>query len=331
MNFAKEIFNKVNKNSIINTIGKTPLIQLDRMFPQEHITVLAKLEYFNPTCSIKDRIVRHIIGHAERSGELKPGSTIVENTSGNTGAAVAMLAAARGYKAILTMPDKVSEEKQAILKMLGAEVVICPTSASPEDDEHYVNKARAIAAEIPNSFMINQYDNPKNAEAHFLTTGPEIWEQTGGNVDYFVASGSTGGTVSGTGRYLKEQNPNVKVVMPDPIGSIYYSYFKSGEIDPDQIGTYQVEGVGEDHIAKCMDFSVIDEMYQFNDDDAFNAALLAARTEGVFGGTSSGANLWGCQKLAEQLKEPATIVTVLPDTGLKYISKFAPFRNSLEQ
>ena len=322
----------VNDNSLItNTSGRTPLVKLNNMFPQDHITVLAKLEYFNPTCSIKDRIVKHIINDAERRGDLKPGGTIVENTSGNTGAAIAMIAASRGYQAILTMPDKVSEEKQAILRMLGAEVIMCPTSASPTSDEHYVRRAQAIAASIPGSFMINQYDNPKNAEAHYLTTGPEIWEQSGGMVDYFVASGSTGGTVSGVGRYLKEKNPSIKVILPDPIGSIYHSYFKTGTVDTSQIGVYQVEGIGEDHLAKCMDFSVIDDVLQFRDQDAFEAALTAASSEGVFGGTSSGANLWACRMLAEKLTEPAVIVTVLPDSGLKYISKYLKFVSNRAQ
>lgn len=310
---------------ITDAIGNTPLIRLDRMFPQEHINVYAKLEYMNPSLSIKDRIVRYILDNAEASGELKPGSTIVENTSGNTGAAIAMIAAARGYKCILTMPDKVAEEKRSVLRALGAQVVICPTSAAPDGPDHYVSRARAIAASIPGSFMINQYDNKENAEAHFKTTGPEIWDQLGASVDYFVASGSTGGTISGVGRYLKMQKPAIKVVMPDPYGSIYYSYFKTGKVREEDIGTYQVEGIGEDHLAKCMDFSIVDEMYQFNDDNAFDAALRASRDEGLFVGTSAGANLWGCMKLAETLTEPATIVTVLPDSGLKYLSKFKKY------
>ena len=312
----------MNNHLVTDAIGNTPIVRLDRMFPQPHITVYAKLEYLNPSLSIKDRIVRHILDQAEACGALSPGGTIVENTSGNTGAAIAMIAAARGYRAILTMPDKVTEEKRSVLRALGAEVVICPTSASPDSSDHYVAKAKAIAASIPGAFMINQYDNAKNAEAHFLTTGPEIWEQLGNSIDYFVASGSTGGTISGVGRYLKKQKETVKVVMPDPYGSIYYTYFKSGVVNEDEIGTYQVEGIGEDHLAKCMDFSIVDEMFQFGDDSAFKAALTASRVEGLFVGTSSGANLWGCQKLAENLTEPTTIVTVLPDSGLKYLSKF---------
>lgn len=326
----------INSNSghdhdLASTIGQTPMVRLGKLFPESHINVLAKIEHFNPTCSIKDRMVRHVIDDAERTGALKQGGTIVENTSGNTGAAVAMIAAARGYKAILTMPDKVSEEKQAVLRLLGAEIVVCPTSAPPDSDEHYVKKAKVIAAGIPDSFMINQYDNPKNAEAHYLTTGPEIWSQTGGRLDYYVASGSTGGTVSGAGLYLKEQDPSIRVVMPDPIGSIYYGYFKNGEIDPNDIGTYSVEGVGEDHIAKCMDFSVLDDVIQFSDNNAFQMALKCAKMEGLLVGTSSGANLWACGEIAKQATEPTTIVTVLPDSGLKYVSKYLPRINDPEQ
>lgn len=312
-------------HDITSAIGNTPIVRLDRMFHQPHLSVYAKLEYLNPSLSIKDRVVRHILDEAEATGALRPGSTIVENTSGNTGAAIAMLAAARGYKAILTMPDKVTEEKRAVLRAFGAEVIICPTSASPKSKDHYVAKARAIAAAIPDSFMINQYDNAKNTEAHYRTTGPEIWDQLGNSIDYFVSSGSTGGTVSGVGNFLKEKKSSIKVVMPDPYGSIYYTYFKTGVIEESEICTYQVEGIGEDHLAKCMDFSVVDEMYQFSDDNAFDAALRASREEGLFVGTSSGANLWGCLKLAETLCEPTTIVTVLPDSGLKYLSKYKPY------
>jgi cystathionine beta-synthase/cysteine synthase A len=306
---------------VLETIGDTPLVRLMQLFAETAGEVYAKLEFFNPTASIKDRIVHHIVQDAERTGALKPGGTIVENTSGNTGAAIAMVAAIKGYRAILTMPDKVSAEKQATLKAFGAELVVCPTDAPPESEDHYVKKARAIAAATPDSFMVNQYDNPKNAEAHYRTTGPEIWRQMQGRIDYFVASGSTGGTVTGVGRYLKEQDPSIKVIMPDPVGSIYYTYFKTGRIDTSEIGTYEVEGIGEDHIAKCMDFSVVDDMLRFTDDDAFTTVRNLARTEGVLAGGSSGANLFGCMKVAEALKKPARIVTVLPDSGLKYLSK----------
>ncbi len=312
---------QATSTKLLDTIGNTPLVALENLFADQRAKVFAKLEFFNPTGSIKDRIVRHIVQDAERTGLLKPGGTIVENTSGNTGAAIAMIAAIKGYRAVLTMPDKVSKEKQAALTALGAEIVVCPTDAAPGTADHYVQRARDIAAATANSFMVNQYDNPKNAEAHYLTTGPEIWTQMGGRVDYFVAAGSTGGTISGVGRYLKEQNPQIKVLMPDPIGSIYYTYFKTGQIDESEIGSYQVEGIGEDHIAQCMDFSVVDEMLQFNDDDAFTMTRRLAASEGILAGGSSGANLFGCMKLAERLDGPANIVTVLPDTGLKYLSK----------
>ncbi|MDA1101158.1 MAG: cysteine synthase family protein [Proteobacteria bacterium] len=310
----------VSSTKLLDTIGETPLVALEHLFAGKSAKVFAKLEYFNPTGSIKDRIVRHIIEDAERTGLLQPGGCIVENTSGNTGAAIAMVAAIKGYRAVLTMPDKVSREKQAALIALGAEIVVCPTNAMPGTAEHYVQRARDIAAATANSFMLNQYDNPKNAEAHYLTTGPEIWRQMDGKIDYFVACGSTGGTVSGVGRYLKEQNPHIKVLMPDPIGSIYYTYFTTGEIDESEIASYQVEGIGEDHIAQCMDFSVVDEMMQFNDDDAFGLTRQLAACEGILAGGSSGGNLFGCMKLAERLEQPANIVTVFPDTGLKYLS-----------
>lgn len=307
--------------NLLESIGRTPLIKLKHILPNPLATILVKLEYTNPGGSIKDRIVKHIIEDAEQNGLLQPGGTIVENTSGNTGAAVAMIAAYKGYKAVLTMPDKVSLEKQNALKAFGAEVVVMPTSARPDSPDHYVNKAKQIAEQIPKSFRINQYDNPKNPEAHYLSTAPEIWEQAESKIDYFVASGSTGGTITGIGRYLKERNPEIKVIMPDPIGSIYYDYFKTGVVRHDGSCSYFVEGIGEDHLAKAMDFSVVDEMYQFTDKDAFLTARRLARTEGIFGGGSGGANIWASLKLAETLTKPATIVTVIPDSGIKYLSK----------
>ena len=199
---------KQDFDTVLTIIGNTPLVRLQNLNSNEDVTILAKLEFLNPGFSVKDRIVKHIIDDAEKRKKLKPGGTIIENTSGNTGAAVAMIAAIRGYKAILTMPDKVSKEKQNALKAFGAEIIITPTSAPPDSPDHYVNRAKKLAEEIPNSFRINQYDNLKNPEAHYLTTGPEIWEQTKGKIDYFVASGSTGGTISGVGNYLKEKNPS---------------------------------------------------------------------------------------------------------------------------
>ncbi|MCF6183112.1 MAG: cysteine synthase family protein [Bacteroidales bacterium] len=308
--------------NIENTVGNTPLVKLININPYKHIEIYAKLEFFNPSGSIKDRIVKHIIEDAENRGLLKKGGTIVENTSGNTGAAVATIAAIKGYRAILTMPDKVSTEKQNTLKALGAEIVVTPTSAAPNSPEHYVNTAKRISEEIKGSFRINQYDNLLNPEAHYLTTGPEIWEQTGGKITHYVASGSTGGTISGVSRFLKEKKPEVFSLMPDPAGSIYYDYFKTKKINNDAIGTYFVEGVGEDHIAKAMDFSLVDEMIQFTDQDAFETARLLARKEGILGGGTGGANVWAALKLAASLTVPSVIVTIIPDNGVKYLSKF---------
>lgn len=308
-------------DTILDAIGHTPLVKLLRINPNPLVTILCKVEFMNPGGSIKDRIVLHIINDAEKNGLLKPGGTIIENTSGNTGAAAAMIGAIRGYKVILTMPDKVSTEKQNALKAYGAEIIICPTSAAPDSPDHYVNRAKKLAEDTPNSFRINQYDNQKNPEAHFQTTGPEIWEQSHGKVDFFIASGSTGGTVSGVGRYLKQKNPDVVVIMPDPIGSIYYHYFKTGKIPEGGNCNYQLEGIGEDHIAHAIDFSIIDEVVPVEDRDAFRVARQLAQHEGILAGGSSGANVWAALELAKKLKSPATIVTVLPDGGIKYLSK----------
>jgi cystathionine beta-synthase len=307
--------------SLLDFIGHTPLVKLQHLNPYPLATILLKLEFFNPGGSIKDRMVRHIINHAEHNGLLKPGGTIIENTSGNTGAASAMIAAIRGYKAILTMPDKVSKEKQNALKAFGATIIVCPTSAPPDSPEHYVNKAKTLAAQTPNSFRIDQYDNPLNPQAHYLTTAPEIWEQCHGKIDYFIASASTGGTISGVGHYLKEKNPKIKIIMPDPIGSIYYHYFKTGNVPEGGNCNYFLEGIGEDHLAKAMDFSIVDDIMQVKDNDAFKITRSLAQQEGILAGGSSGANVWACLEIAKHLKQPATIVTVLPDGGIKYLSK----------
>ncbi|WP_010597145.1 PLP-dependent cysteine synthase family protein [Rickettsiella massiliensis] len=308
-------------STLLNTIGNTPLVKLAKLSPNPQVTILAKCEFLNPSGSIKDRIVDYIIRDAEQQGLLKPGGTIVENTSGNTGAAIAMLAAIKGYSAILTMPDKVSQEKQDALKALGAKIVVTPTAAVPDSPDHYVNVAKRIAEETPNSFRINQYDNLKNPEAHYHSTGPEIWEQTTGQCDIFIASGSTGGTISGVGRFLKERNPNLKLILPDPVGSIYYEYFKTGKIPATGNCRYFVEGVGEDHLAQALDFSLLDEVISFTDQEAFLTARRLAVEEGILAGGSSGANVWAALQVAQIQTRPTTIVTVLPDNGIKYLSK----------
>jgi cystathionine beta-synthase/cysteine synthase A len=304
-----------------DTIGNTPLIELTKLKIPHGIRIFVKLEYMNPSGSIKDRIVNFILSDAEKNGIIHPGSTIVENTSGNTGASIAMFAALRGYKAILTMPDKVSLEKQNALKAYGAEIIVCPTEATVGSPEHYVEKAHSIHRTIPESFMLNQYNNPLNIEAHFSSTGPEIWEQTNGKIDAFIASGSTGGTISGIGRFLKNKNNRIQNVFLDPKGSVYYTYFKKGVISQHDISLYHVEGVGEDHLAKCMDFSIIDDAIQFDDRSAFMTCHELAKKEGLLCGGSSGANVFGCLEYAKKLVPPASIVTVLPDSGIKYISK----------
>lgn len=307
--------------SVLDIIGKTPLVCLQHINPNPLVTILVKMESLNPGGSIKDRIVLHIINDAEQQGLLKPGGTIIENTSGNTGAAVAMIAAIRGYKAILVIPDKVSKEKQNSLKAYGAEIIVTPTNVPPDSPEHYTNVAKRLANQTPNSFRINQYNNLKNPEAHYLSTGPEIWEQCHGNIDYFIASSSTGGTISGAGRYLKEKNSRIKIIMPDPVGSIYYAYFKTKKIPEGGNCNYQLEGIGEDHLVHAMDFTIVDDVMQVTDKQAFAISRMLAQKEGILVGGSSGANVWAAIEIAKTLKEPATIVTILPDGGVKYLSK----------
>ena len=246
--------------------------------------------------------------------------TIIEATSGNTGAALAMIASMKVYSVILTTPGKTSPEKIAVMRSYGADVRVCPAAAKEGDPENYITLAKAIHQQTPNSFMLNQYNNPANIAAHYASTGPEIWEQMEGKVDYLIACGSSGGTITGVGRYLKERNPALKVIMPDPIGSIYYSYFKTKKMNPDHIKPYKTEGVGKDFICDCMDFSILDDVIQFTDEDAFSSVKKLALEEGILAGGSSGAALFAANQLASQLTEPAHIVVIFPDSGLKYVS-----------
>jgi cystathionine beta-synthase len=310
---------KANRN-ILDTVGNTPLVRLVHVTKGIKPFLWAKLEYFNPTGSVKDRMALYMVEDAERSGLLKPGGTIVEGSSGNTGTALAMIASVKGYRCIITMPDKMSDEKKNLMIALGAEVIVAPTDVLPGSPQSYYSVARRIAAETPNAWYPDQYNNPKNIEAHYHTTGPEIWEQTEGQIDYLVAGIGTGGTLSGAGKYLKERSPNTKVIAVDPEGSVFYEYFKTGKLPRPHV--YKVEGIGEDYLVKAVDFSLIDDIIQVDDKNSFLMARRLAREEGIFAGGSSGSAVWAALKLASHIDADKNIVTILPDSGDRYLSKF---------
>lgn len=307
-------------DSVLETIGWTPLIRLGRVGAGVRTPVYGKAEYANPGGSVKDRIGLAIIEAAERRGELKPGGVIVEGTSGNTGVGLALAAALKGYRCIFTMPDKMSQEKVRLLKAYGAEVVITPTAVPPDHPDNYVMKAKQIVKDTPGAVLANQFYNPVNPEAHYLTTGPEIWQQTGGRVTHFVAGAGTGGTVSGAGKYLKEQNPAIKVIAGDPQGSLYTGYSRTGQIGEGH--PYKVEGIGGDKIPSTILFEYIDEFRQVSDRDAMQMARRMAREEGILVGGSAGLNVALALEVAREVDDPdACVVTILCDTGERYLSK----------
>lgn len=313
------MFNK----SILETVGNTPLVQLNKVTDGITGNILAKVEYFNPGHSIKDRIAIKMIDDAEQKGLLKPGGTIIEGTSGNTGMGLALVAVTRGYKCIFTTTDKQSKTKVDILRALGAEVIICPTNVEADHPDSYYSVAKRLSEEIPNSYYPNQYDNKSNAVAHYETTGPEIWEQTEGKITHYVAGMGTGGTISGVGKYLKEQNPDIKVIGIDSVGSVYKKYFETGEFDKNEIKPYMTEGIGEDIIPGTINFDYIDEVLQVNDKDSAVMTRRLAREEGLLIGWSCGAAVKGAMDYisANPLEKDDIMVIILPDSGTRYISK----------
>lgn len=305
--------------NVLEAVGNTPLVRLNRITEGLKPLIAAKLEFTNPGGSVKDRIALEMIEDAERKGELKPGGTVIEGTSGNTGMGLALVAAVKGYHCIFTMPDKMSQEKIDALRGMGAEVVVTPTAVAHDDPRSYHSVAARLNREIPNSVFANQYDNPNNPLAHYKTTAPEIWEQTEGKVTHVVIGVGTGGTITGVGRYLKEKNPDIRIIGVDPEGSIFYEAFKTGKTP--ETRPYKVEGVGQDQMPENVDFSVIDEMYVVGDKESFNLTRSLARLEGMFGGGSCGLAMAATLREARKCKKSDYIVVILPDSGSRYLSK----------
>jgi cystathionine beta-synthase len=308
--------------NVLETIGWTPLIRLNSVTRGVRTPVYAKAEFFNPGGSVKDRIGLPIIERAEREGKLKPGGTIVEGTSGNTGVGLAIAAALRGYKCIFTMPDKMSQEKVRLLKAFGAEVIITPTAVPPDHPDSYTVMAKRIASETPNAVLADQFYNEANPEAHYATTGPELWEQSEGRITHFVGAAGTGGTLTGVGRFLKEKNPKIKIIAGDPVGSILADYWRSGGKTKTEGVPYKVEGIGQDKIPGTLDMTVIDDYHTVTDKESFAMARRLTREEGLFSGGSSGLIASVAVKVAKELNDPAAfVVTILCDTGERYLSK----------
>ena len=308
-------------NNILETIGNTPLIKLNKITKDLPCTVLAKVDYFNPGNSIKDRMALKMVEVAEQEGKLKPGGTIIEGTSGNTGMGLALAACVKGYKCIFVTTDKQSKEKADILKAVGAEVIVCPTNVLPDDPRSYYSVAKRLGREVPNSMYMNQYDNLANRLAHYESTGPEIWEQTEGKITHFVCTAGTGGTITGTAMYLKEKNPNIQVWAIDVYGSLLTKYYRTGEIDMNEVHPYISEGFGEDFVPQNYDMSVIDYFEQVTDKDGAIMARRIAKEEGMFCGYSAGSCLQGLMQLKSSLKKDDVVVCIFHDHGSRYVGK----------
>jgi len=308
-------------NNILETIGNTPLIKLNKITAEVDALVLAKVEYFNPGNSVKDRMALKMVEDAEKDGRLKPGGTIVEGTSGNTGMGLALAAIVKGYKLICVSTDKQSKEKFDILKAVGAEVIICPTDVEPDDPRSYYSTSKRISEEIENSWYVNQYDNPSNTEAHYLSTGPEIWKQTEGKITHFVVGVGTGGTISGVAKFLKEKNPNIKIWGIDTYGSVFKKYHETGVFDKSEIYPYVTEGIGEDIIPANVNFDIIDSFEKVKDEDAAIYTRRLAKEEGIFAGNSCGAAVRGVVQLKKHFSKNDVVVVLLHDSGSRYVGK----------
>ena len=307
--------------NILGTIGKTPLVRLNKITAEVDGLVLAKLESFNPGNSVKDRMALKMVEDAEKDGRLKPGGTIVEGTSGNTGMGLALAAIVKGYKLICVSTDKQSKEKFDVLRAVGAEVIVCPTFVAPDDPRSYYSTSKRIGEETPNAWYVNQYDNPSNAQAHYEQTGPEIWEQTNGKITHFLVGVGTGGTISGVAKFLKEKNPNIKIWGIDTYGSVFKKYHETGIFDENEIYPYITEGIGEDILPKNVDFSLIDHFEKVTDKDAAVYTRKLAREEGIFAGNSCGAAIKGLLQLKHNFEKEDVIVVLLHDSGSRYIGK----------
>jgi cystathionine beta-synthase len=308
-------------DNILGAIGNTPMIKLNRIAEDLPGTILAKVEYFNPGNSVKDRMALKMVEDAEKEGKIKPGGTIIECTSGNTGMGLALACIVKGYKLICTSSDKQSKEKFDVLRAVGAEVHVCPTNVAPDHPDSYYSVAERLSKEIPNSFWVNQYDNLSNRKAHYETTGPEIWEQTEGKITHFVVGVGTGGTISGVGKYLKEQNPNIKIWGIDTYGSVFKKYHETGEFDENEIHSYITEGIGEDILPKNVDFDVIDHFEKVTDKDGALVARELAEKEGLFLGYSCGSAFQGLRQLQDELSPEDVVVVLFHDHGSRYVGK----------